>query len=452
MAKRTARRIWMVLIGVGVLTALIFVYAQFNQQSKQDFASSTYGQSLLETYQLIKTHYIVPKSNSQLDEVLQGGIKGMVKSLNDPFTYYIPPKQARQTEQQMTGKYSGIGVEVAPANAGGTGLKITNVFSFGPAYAAGLQLGDEIVQVNGQNVAKESWLDIVNQIKGPKGTHVKIGIKRDSSPAVLQFDIVRETIPYVAVSHAMLENHTGYIAISSFANAKVADQLAAALTDLKRQGMQKLILDLRNNGGGLLDQGCQVANDFLSKGVIVYTKDRSVTTARCEASDNPRWTGPMAVLINRNSASASEIVTGALQDYHRATVIGEQSFGKGVGQIAFPLPNGGELYLVNFEWLTPDKQYIQHKGITPNIKVKDNRFPDLLAFQGSGAAPDSKITLTINGKAYSTAVDEKGKFSFSEPAPKATVTPSPNPSIAVVNPKTDNILAKALEVLNPKNP
>lgn len=176
----------------------------------------------------------------------------------------------------------------------------------------------------------------------------------------------------------------GYVALETFANFKVEDQLKRAIEELKAQGVKKLIFDLRDNGGGLLDQGCAVASAFLKEGPIVYTRTKNLTRVWCEATGQTLWDGPMVVLVNGNSASASEIVAGALQDYGRAKVIGEKTFGKGVGQTPYTLANGGELTLVTFEWLTPKRRSINKEGITPDIVVKDTRFPTPFSLQGAG--------------------------------------------------------------------
>jgi len=437
----TKRRI--AIAGFLALLALAFAWAQFGGVS---FDRNPYGKAIKETFEIIQQNYLKPLDKKQQEKILEGGISGLVSALDDPFTSYSPPVDVHIRDEDVHGEFYGIGVQIAPANPDGTGAKIVNVFRGGPAYEAGLRIGDVIVEVDGEDVTKISLYDIVAKIRGPKGTKVTLGIRRSGASALLKFEIIRRKIEIVSVSKAMLPNGVGYVAIETFLNVKVNDQLHQAINDLKAQGAQKLILDLRDNGGGLLDQGCQVGDAFLKNGVIVYTRDRKATRAYCEASPRVYWDGPMVVLVNHGSASASEIVSGALQDDGRAKVIGEQTFGKGVGQNVFTLANGGELTLVTFEWLTPKKRSIHEKGITPDIEVRDNRFPTPLAFEGIGAEPGAEVKVIVGDKTYTAIADEEGKFSFSEELPPREL--SDVQGEALVDADHDAILKKALEVLN----
>ncbi len=442
-----------------VLTALIAAaaavgIAQLGAITAQDFLEDPYGRSALETYELIKDHYLKKLSEEDLRKVREGAIRGQVDALDDPFTSYSPPRHTKIRNEDVRGEFYGIGVVIQAARPDGTGAKILTVFRGGPAFRAGLKAGDEIVEVDGEDVTELDLFDIVAKIRGPKGTTVEIGVRRKGSRAVLRFKIRREKIEIVSVSKAMLPGNVGYVAIETFLNVKVMDQLRSAIEALKKQGAKKLILDLRDNGGGLLDQGCQVADAFLDHGVIVYTRSRNVTRAFCEASPNTLWSGPMVVLVNGNSASASEIVSGALQDYGRAPVVGEKTFGKGVGQNVFTLANGGELTLVTFEWLTPKRRAIHQKGITPDYVVKDTRFPEPLAFEGIGAPPGGEVELVVRDasgkvvKRLKAKVDAEGKFSQSEAVPPRKT--SDVPGQALVDLEHDAILQKALELLNQK--
>ena len=428
--------------GVALLSAALGL-AQFGGSAA--FERNPNGKALIETYEIIQEQYLEPIDHERADELLQGGISGIVGALDDPFTSYSPPRNAHIREEDVRGEFFGIGVQIAPANPDGTGAKIVNVFRGGPAFGAGLKTGDVIVEVDGEDVTELPLFDIVAKIRGPKGTQVSIGVRRKGASAVLRFEIVRRKIEIVSVSKAMLPGNVGYVAIETFLNVKVIEQLRKAVTDLKQQGATRLVLDLRDNGGGLLDQGCQVADAFLKRGVIVYTRDRRSTRAYCEASPRTIWDDEMVVLVNGSSASASEIVAGALQDKERAEVVGEQTFGKGVGQNVFTLANGGELTLVTFEWLTPKKRSIHEQGVTPDVEVRDNRFPTPLAFEGLGAEPGAQVTLSTGGKTYTTTADEEGKFSFSEELPARAL--SDVQGEAKVDVENDAILKKALELL-----
>jgi len=437
----TKRRI--AIVGFLALLALAFAWAQFGGVS---FDRSPYGKAIKETFEIIQHNYLRLLDKKEQEKLLEGGITGVVAALNDPFTSYSPPVDVHIRDEDVHGEFYGIGVQIAPANPDGTGAKIVNVFRGGPAYEAGLRIGDVIVEVDGEDVTAISLYDIVSKIRGPKDTKVTLGIRRSGASAILKFEIIRRKIEIVSVSKAMLPDNVGYVAIETFYNVKVNDQLHQAINDLKAQGAEKLILDLRDNGGGLLDQGCQVGDAFLKNGVIVYTRDRKATRAYCEASPRVYWDGPMVALVNHGSASASEIVAGALQDEGRAKVIGEQTFGKGVGQNVFTLANGGELTLVTFEWLTPNKRSIHEKGITPDVEVRDNRFPTPLAFEGIGAEPGAEVKVIVGGKTYTAVADEDGKFSFSEELPPRKL--SDVQGEALVDADHDAILKKALEILD----
>ena len=425
--------------------------AQFGNLQSDVFLQDPNGRAAIETFQIIKEHYLKKLTPEEEKRVLEGAIRGQVDALNDPFTHYSPPRQTKIRNEDVQGEFYGIGVVIQAARPDGTGAKIIAVFRGGPAFRAGLKAGDEIVEVDGEDVTQLDLYDIVAKIRGPKGTVVEIGVRRKGSRAILRFKIPREKIEIVSVSKAMLPDDVGYVAIETFLNVKVIDQLRQAIAELKEQGAKKLVLDLRDNGGGLLDQGCQVANAFLDHGVIVYTRSRDVTRPYCEATPETLWDGPMVVLVNGNSASASEIVAGAMQDYERAPVVGEKTFGKGVGQNVFTLSNGGELTLVTFEWLTPKRRAIHETGVTPDIEVKDTRFPEPLAFEGIGAPPGSEVELVVRDKegrvikTLKTTADEEGRFSMSEEVPPRKI--SEVPGDALIDLENDAILQKALELL-----
>ncbi len=436
--KKTA---WL-LTGVGVLLAL--VYAQLTRPQAKAFLQNPNGQALLEVYQRIQQNYLEPLPQEKLNALLEGAIGGMVGALKDPFTSYSPPQRASLWQEDLRGEFFGIGATLSPANPDGTGAKVEGVMKGLPAQRAGIRAGDVILEVDGEDVTGLPLLEVVARIRGREGTKVTLKIRREGAPAPLVFELIRERVEIISVSTGQI-GEVGYVALETFANFKVEDQLRKALEELKAKGVKKLILDLRDNGGGLLDQGCAVADAFLKEGPIVYTRTRTLTRVYCEATPRTLWDGPMVVLVNGNSASASEIVAGALQDHGRAQVIGEKTFGKGVGQTPFTLANGGELTLVSFEWLTPKRRGINKEGITPDIEVKDTRFPTPLSLQGSGLPPNTEVTLTVNGKTVRARTDAEGELSYAEPQ-----KPRPLPEErgqAVLDLEGDAILKKALEVL-----
>jgi len=431
------------MVGLGALLAL--VYAQLPRPQAETFLQNPNGQALLEVYQRIQQDYLEPLSKEKLDKLLEGAIGGMVQALEDPFTSYSPPQRSTLRQEDLRGEFFGIGATLSAANPDGTGAKIEGVMKGLPAQRAGLRAGDVILEVDGEDVTKLPLLDIVAKIRGREGTKVTLKVRREGVPAPLVFELIRERVEIVSVSSARIGD-VGYVALETFANFKVEDQLKQAIEELKAQGVKKLIFDLRDNGGGLLDQGCAVASAFLKEGPIVYTRTKNLTRVWCEATGRTLWDGPMVVLVNGNSASASEIVAGALQDYGRAKVIGEKTFGKGVGQTPYTLANGGELTLVTFEWLTPKRRAINKEGITPDIVVKDTRFPTPFSLQGAGAPPGAEIAVTLNGKTVKVKADAEGKFSYAEPQRQRPLPEDRGQ--AVLDLENDAILKRALEELN----
>ncbi|WP_041445018.1 S41 family peptidase [Thermus thermophilus] len=436
------RRAWF-MVGLGALLAL--VYAQLPRPQAETFLQNPNGQALLEVYQRIQQDYLEPLSKEKLDKLLEGAIGGMVQALEDPFTSYSPPQRSTLRQEDLRGEFFGIGATLSAANPDGTGAKIEGVMKGLPAQRAGLRAGDVILEVDGEDVTKLPLLDIVAKIRGREGTKVTLKVRREGVPTPLVFELIRERVEIVSVSSARIGD-VGYMALETFANFKVEDQLKQAIEELKAQGIKKLIFDLRDNGGGLLDQGCAVASAFLKEGPIVYTRTKNLTRVWCEATGRTLWDGPMVVLVNGNSASASEIVAGALQDYGRAKVIGEKTFGKGVGQTSYTLANGGELTLVTFEWLTPKRRAINKEGITPDIVVKDTRFPTPFSLQGAGAPPGAEIAVTLNGKTVKVKADAEGKFSYAEPQRQRPLPEDRGQ--AVLDLENDAILKRALEELN----
>ncbi|BDG19482.1 peptidase S41 [Thermus thermophilus] len=436
------RRAWF-MVGLGALLAL--VYAQLPRPQAETLLQNPNGQALLEVYQRIQQDYLEPLSKEKLDKLLEGAIGGMVQALEDPFTSYSPPQRSTLRQEDLRGEFFGIGATLSAANPDGTGARIEGVMKGLPAQRAGLRAGDVILEVDGEDVTKLPLLDIVAKIRGREGTKVTLKVRREGVPAPLVFELVRERVEIISVSTAKVGD-VGYVALETFANFKVEDQLKRAIEELKAQGVKKLIFDLRDNGGGLLDQGCAVASAFLKEGPIVYTRTKNLTRVWCEATGQTLWDGPMVVLVNGNSASASEIVAGALQDYGRAKVIGEKTFGKGVGQTPYTLANGGELTLVTFEWLTPKRRSINKEGITPDIVMKDTRFPTPFSLQGAGAPPGAEVAVTLNGKTVKVKADAEGKFSYAEPQRQRPLPEDRGQ--AVLDLENDAILKRALEELN----
>ncbi len=317
----------------------------------------------------IKDNFYKPVSQSKLD---QGSLKGMVESLDDQFSNYLTPKETKQLKDSIGGQFEGVGMSVEQDKRG---LRVLNVFANSPARQAGIKRGDFVTEVDGNSIAGLSSSAATAKIKGEAGTKVKLQIvdPENVTPRNVSLERKRIVVP-VAQGRVVKKGGKTYgvVKLQSFSSG-AHGLLRQQIDKVRKRGAQALVLDLRGNGGGLLDEGVRVASIFIEKGLITYTKGR--TSPRREFNANggaiPRKI-PVVVLVDRGSASASEIVTGALRDTGRATVVGTRTFGKGVFQQVLPLSNDGVLDITVGEYFLPKGSNIQDKGIKPQVKASDN--------------------------------------------------------------------------------
>lgn len=440
------KRKWLLGAGVALALSAILVYGQLSRDFTDEFLGSAAGQAFMQTYGAVKSGYLNDSVDDQ--KIIEGAINGMLTALEDPFTRYEDPESTKQSREHMSGSFEGIGATLEAINTEtGEGVRVVNVYRDGPADKAGVKAGDVFQEVDGTDVSAFTTSEVVSLVRGPKGTTVAIKMLRSSGETQesVDFSIQRDTITILDVESTMLPNNVGYLHLISFANEKLYDQLIADIDELKAQGATSLILDLRNNGGGLLQQGVLVSDAFLNSGDIVFTRARGVTQ-RIASADEAWVDLPMVVLVNHNSASASEIVAGALQENGRAKVIGEKTYGKGVAQNVIPLSDGGQLLLVAFEWLTPKRNSIQEEGITPDIYAEDTATPKVVAGEGFGVAQGQEVEIVIDGQVVAKGTaDENGDFNFVGAIPE--VKRGEAPGDAVVDLETDNALKVALDTL-----
>jgi carboxyl-terminal processing protease len=400
------------------------------------------GKAFLETLGALRGEYLRPVNDQKL---LEGALSGMLYALDDEFTYYIPPAQANTGREDLNGEFFGIGVGIFPANKNGTGVQVETVYSGSPAAEAGLVAGDVILKAGDKELNALPLDEAVRYIRGPVNTQVRLVVFRDG--ARLTLTATRRKITRVNVETTVLPGKVGYVAISDFANWKLADQLQAALRDLQKQNITSLVLDLRNNPGGLVAEAEAVADAFLQRGDVYITRDRNQKvsvefSAKAQATD---FLKPMVVLVNSSSASASEIVTAALQENGRAKIVGEKTYGKGVANSPEKLSNDGQLNVTVIEWLTPKRNSIFKRGVTPDFPVADTRFEKLLTFEGVNAQPGTQIEVKVNGKTLKLTADKNGRFEYQQ-APTRPKSSSVQGQ-AVVDLARDAQLRKALEVL-----
>ncbi len=438
-----------VVLGVGAVLLGAVGFAQLRNvvDARNEIFSSPNGKAFLEVYTALRTKYL---RDVPAEKLLKGATTGMIDSLQDEFTYYLEPETSATMGEDLKGEFFGIGVTISSAYRDGTGTRIETTFRGSPAAAAGIEPGDVIEKVNGEDVTKISYEAAVRKIRGPKGTVVKLTVRR--GPSAITISITRDKINVVNVSSTVLPGNIGYVAISDFANFKVTEQLQTALAELRAKNIKALVFDLRNNPGGLVDQAEGVADTFLSKGDIFITRDRT-KDVRVEYAAKPQATDfnlPMVVLVNGSSASASEIVTASLQENDRAKVVGEKTYGKGVANIPTKLSSGAQVNVSFEEWLTPKRNSIFKKGVTPDALVEDTRFPKLLTLEGLNAKPGSQIEVKVNGKTLKLKADAKGRFTYQDEPSR--IRTSDRQGTALVDLQTDAQLRKGLEVLGATAP
>lgn len=305
-------------------------------------------------------------------DVLMGMLKGAVSSLNDPYSYYMTEDEYKKFNEETDGEFAGLGIYVS-GSIDDNLITIVSPMKGTPADRAGLKTDDKIIKINGEDFTADKMDDAVKIMRGKPGEKVKITILRrdkNGKAQFLDFDIVREIIKVQTVSSKFLKDNIGYISISGF-DTPTYNDFNKQYKELKKQGMTKLILDLRNNPGGLLTTSTQVVNTFLDGGLIMYTLDKQnnkETINATKGADDIK----IVVLVNKGSASASEIVAGALKDRKRATIVGTQTFGKGIVQTVYNMPDGEGLKLTTSAYYTPSGVNIHGKGIAPDVKVELN--------------------------------------------------------------------------------
>ncbi|MFU2157757.1 S41 family peptidase [Caldisericum sp. AR60] len=295
-------------------------------------------------------------------------IKGMVNSLNDPYTVFMNPEETKALQEEVKGEYAGIGV-VINKNEKLNYPEIVTVFKGSPAEKSGLLEGDIILEVDGVSTFGLTLDEVASKVKGKIGTQVVLKIKRDSKE--LTFNVTREKINIPLTDTRYYENgKIGYLKIFMFSEG-ASNDVKKTLDEFKQKNVRGIILDLRGNPGGLLSECENIASQLIPSGVLLYTKDRSGKLTPITVNGK-KLNIPMVVLVDQGTASASEILTGALKYYKVAKVIGEKTFGKGVIQQIFPLPQSYSIKITVEEYLLPDKTSINGKGITPDIEINNN--------------------------------------------------------------------------------
>jgi carboxyl-terminal processing protease len=380
----------------------------------------------------IERQYVEPVESDQL---VYGSINGMLQTL-DPHSNFMDPRSYKQMRERQEGRYFGLGITIQAVPDGITAVR---VFEGSPAHAKGIRRGDVIAEIEGQSTKGWTSDDAVGKLRGPKGTFVNIGIRRKGLDELIPMAVMRDQVSIPSLSAVfMIDEQTGYVGITDFAE-RTDEDLGTALESLTRKGMKRLVLDLRGNPGGQLDQAIRISNRFLPKGsMVVYTRGRVANSDEdYRATDEPGYaTLPMITLVNRSSASASEIVSGALQDHDRALVIGETTFGKALVQSVFRVSGGAGLALTTARYYTPSGRLIQRpwdgtfdEYLTYTMKDQSERAksPDQLkytasgrkVYSGGGVDPDERFdgpTEGFNPTRFGRSLFNRGLFAaFAEP-------------------------------------
>lgn len=361
-------------IAIGFALTLILIQAvmlcnnllsKHVQEEKQvNLTDKEVQEKLTEIEGLMNDYFLDEMDEEQIETWLY---KGAVAGLGDPYAAYYTEEEYQSLRDSTNGSYCGIGVEISQNINTGI-VTVARVFEDGPAMEAGLKPGDILYKVGDTEVTGMDLTMVVSQIKGEENTKVNISVIREGEEDYLEFQVERRTIEIQTVGSAMLDDQIGYISITSFDDITTS-QFIKALDELEAQGIKGLIVDLRDNGGGLVSSVCAILDRLLPEGLIVYTEDKYGNREE-ETSDAEKYFDkPLAVLVNGNSASASEIFAGAIKDYGIGTLVGTKTYGKGIVQKIYPLHDGTAVKLTVSKYYTPKGNNIHEIGIEPDVEI-----------------------------------------------------------------------------------
>lgn len=363
-------------LAVGVLSAAVIALGGYLGYLRADSAHSTvlsdrtHVEKLGYLESLIDTYYLEEKDE---DDLAEGLYAGLIAGLGDPYSRYYTAEQYENENTSTEGVYVGIGIIMEKNREGG--VRIVQCYEGGPGEKAGLKADDIISAVNGADITDTDASEVVDMIKVREGESVTLTVHREGEEEPLDINVLVTDVELHSVFHEMLDERTGYIRITEFKGVTY-EQYKAAFADLEDKGMERLVVDLRNNPGGLLDSVCGILNEILPEGLIVYTEDKYGNRDEKECDGEHPLNMPLAVLVNEGSASASEIFAGAVQDYEAGTIVGTTTYGKGVVQSIRQLDDGSAVKLTVSNYYTPKGNNINKVGITPDMEVKLD--PELL--------------------------------------------------------------------------
>ena len=344
----------------------------------------------------------VGKKNPTKQELYEYAMTGLVNGLDDPYSEYLTKKDLESFTEDLDGEYVGVGMSIDKKKD--APLVVVSPFVGSPAAKAGMKIGDKVIKVDKTDIIPLNATETVNLLKGKQGTKVEVEVVREGVKNPFTVTIIRDTIKLEMVESKMLQNQIGYVSLLKFGNHTGAE-LKKHIEQLQAQGMKGLILDLRSNPGGSLKEAQDISSLFITQDLVVYLKYKNGQETRYNRTMPNLGNFPLIILVNGGSASASEIVTGAIKDYKRGTVIGQKTFGKGIVQEVIPLEAGDAIKLTVAQYFTPNGNYIHEKGIEPDIKVD---MEEVLSIKGY--ANDSEEARQNRMKEIRTYLEkEKGK-------------------------------------------
>ena len=359
---------FMLLIGAAALAMRTKIQGSASENTDGEAAvTQEHVNKLAELEMMIDAYNLEEADKKKMTDYMY---KGLIAGLEDPYAAYYTEEELNSVQQSVEGSYKGIGV-LMTQNYETNEIKVLRCYEGAPAENSGLMPDDILLKVNGQDTAEMSLNEVVAIIQQGEEDMISLTVAREGEKEPLTFSMEREKVEVPTVNAQMMEDEIGYIQITEFDSVTVS-QFSDALKKLEEEGMEKLIVDVRNNPGGMLTSVCEILDQMLPEGLMVYTEDKEGNRSEYSSDEEHQFTKPLAVLVNENSASASEIFAGAIQDYDLGTIVGTTTYGKGIVQTTYSLEDGSALKLTTAKYYTPGGNDIHEKGITPDVAVESD--------------------------------------------------------------------------------
>lgn len=356
---------FMLLIGAAALAMRTKIQGSASENTDGEAAvTQEHVNKLAELEMMIDAYNLEEADKKKMTDYMY---KGLIAGLEDPYAAYYTEEELNSVQQSLEGSYKGIGV-LMTQNYETNEIKVLRCYEGAPAENSGLMPDDILLKVNGQDTAEMSLNEVVAIIQQGEEDMISLTVAREGEKEPLTFSMEREKVEVPTVNAQMMEDEIGYIQITEFDSVTVS-QFSDALKKLEEEGMEKLIVDVRNNPGGMLTSVCEILDQMLPEGLMVYTEDKEGNRSEYSSDEEHQFTKPLAVLVNENSASASEIFAGAIQDYDLGTIVGTTTYGKGIVQTTYSLEDGSALKLTTAKYYTPGGNDIHEKGITPDLSL-----------------------------------------------------------------------------------